>query len=342
MAKVAVQAEVTIIPEIEIEKIIIPEDRHRTLDFQKAEVIKDSIESLGLINAITLSPTLVLIAGLHRIAAFKSMGLSTIPYNIKSYDEIDQELAEIDENLIRFDLTKMERKLHVARRMELYKQKFGDVKEVDTSEFDVNDEENEDENPGVRISPRTGKPMRPYDPLDDKFIRDTAKVTGRGETTIWEDVKDGKRINSLLSPEVRDLIAPTKLADNGLELGRLLDIPDEEQRTEVATLINEYFQKDPSKKVTIAQAKAELGINETFEDVASDDGHATLEKALKKCEALLQNSVARPDFKDVAETWTQTGAMVVRDQFITLQKTTEKGIKILDKVIDRNTKLNKK
>lgn len=333
-------------PEIEIEKIIIPEDRHRELNMQRAEVLRDSIfgasnDGRGLLHAVVLRSNNTLVAGLHRIAAFKLEGVATIPYTIKDYDDVDAELAEIDENLIRFDLNELQRSSHVARRMELYKQKYGSYEDedVDTSEFDMEADTEDTDNPGVRDSaPRTRK----NDPLTTKFIRETAELTGKGTTTIRDEAKLGKRILEELSPEVRELIEPTKVAENKRELERLLNIPDPDTQLEVAERVNQSFQDESSKQLSVNDVLAELAKEGSYEGTVGEDGHATLEKSLNKNAALLEKSISRADFQDEAETWTTEGAMAVRDQLFALRTTVEKGIKILDKVIDKNAKLNKK
>ncbi len=63
----------------------------------------------------------VLVAGLHRIEGRKKNGSKTILATVVEDMDADQaELAEIDENLIRANLTVAERAMHVAARKSLY------------------------------------------------------------------------------------------------------------------------------------------------------------------------------------------------------------------------------
>jgi hypothetical protein len=62
-----------------------------------------------------------LVGGWHRLEAVRKLGHDSI--EAKVLDGVDADaalLAEIDENLIRAELSPAERKLHIARRKELY------------------------------------------------------------------------------------------------------------------------------------------------------------------------------------------------------------------------------
>lgn len=66
-----------------------------------------------LSSAVGLS--LRLIAGYHRLEACKRLGMDKIQANVRKVDEVHAELAEIDENLIRNELTALERCEQLAR-----------------------------------------------------------------------------------------------------------------------------------------------------------------------------------------------------------------------------------
>ena len=103
-------------------------DRLRASDSGKVASLADSIKKLGLMNPISIRPDNRLIAGLHRLEACKLLGWSTIPAIIQDYHaihaadvaELYAELAEIDENLIRNDLTELQQGLQHARRKAVY------------------------------------------------------------------------------------------------------------------------------------------------------------------------------------------------------------------------------
>ena len=83
-------------------------DRLRGIDRKKVERLKESISRVGLINPITVSNG-VLVAGLHRLTAFKELGIEEIDCNVIGEDELLNKEIEIDENLHRNELTALER-----------------------------------------------------------------------------------------------------------------------------------------------------------------------------------------------------------------------------------------
>jgi len=105
--------------EIPISKISV-RFRLRTPSESKISEIADSIQQIGLMNPITLDSAYNLIAGYHRLLAFRLLGKDTIPCIIKeSKNEIFNELMEIDENLKRNELNHIEVAEHIVKREEL-------------------------------------------------------------------------------------------------------------------------------------------------------------------------------------------------------------------------------
>ena len=103
--------------DVEIHDVVVPSKRHRRL--RDYEALARSINLVGLQNPITVTAEFVLVSGLHRLNACKSLGWETIPSIAVDTDELSGELREIDENLIREDLTILEQGKHLARRMQI-------------------------------------------------------------------------------------------------------------------------------------------------------------------------------------------------------------------------------
>lgn len=105
--------------EIPISKISI-RFRLRTPSEAKISEIADSIQQIGLMNPITLDSACNLIAGYHRLLAYRLLGKDTIPSIIKeSKSKTFNELMEIDENLKRNELNHIEVAEHIVKREEL-------------------------------------------------------------------------------------------------------------------------------------------------------------------------------------------------------------------------------
>ena len=98
---------------------------------RKAQEIAESIETLGrLLNPITVNTDLRLIAGANRLEAYKLLGRECIPAIVLSIDDVDAELAELDENLMRDELTAYQHALCVARRKKLYEARYPEAQRV--------------------------------------------------------------------------------------------------------------------------------------------------------------------------------------------------------------------
>lgn len=92
---------------LKVEDIVVKE-RLRGVDSEKVERLKESILRIGLIHPITVSGG-VLVAGLHRLTAFRELGLEEIDCHLVDDDELLSREIEIDENLHRNELTVLER-----------------------------------------------------------------------------------------------------------------------------------------------------------------------------------------------------------------------------------------
>ena len=97
--------------------------RKRKLDEGKVRSLAESFESIGQLQPITVEQceygNYRMIAGLHRLEAAKLLGWESIEAQEFEGDAVAAELAEIDENLMRNDLTVLEQGEHLARRQDL-------------------------------------------------------------------------------------------------------------------------------------------------------------------------------------------------------------------------------
>ena len=112
---------------VKIDEIIIGENR-RSVNPERVKELAASIQEIGLLNPITITEDKYLVAGLHRIEAYKLLGRTEIEATVVSLSELDAELAQIDENLIRNELTVLERAEQLKRRKEIYEAKYPESK----------------------------------------------------------------------------------------------------------------------------------------------------------------------------------------------------------------------
>ncbi|MGV1769774.1 MT-A70 family methyltransferase [Agrobacterium vitis] len=158
------------------------EHRLRTLNETTVLALMDNIRDYGLETPITVygdvdDAHVALGAGGHRLEACKRLGLEFILCFHKRGDDLDRQLCEIDENLIRADLTPSDRALFLHRRKEIYLVKFPETaREASLKRGDVS--------PSRQIG-ETGK----------RFTAATAEATGQKERTIQRDVERGEKIS---------------------------------------------------------------------------------------------------------------------------------------------------
>jgi len=178
------------IERINIESVEVA-DRHREVNPGKVRELAQSMETLGLQQPITVQRGgggFVLVTGLHRLMGGKSLGWETIPAIVVDMDEIDRELWEIDENLIRAELTPTEEADHLARRKVLWEARD-----------------------------KVGKDFPLYTGRGNEgFASDTANRTGQSKRTINLKVHRADNV----APEVKDAIRGTEL-DTGSNLDLL-------------------------------------------------------------------------------------------------------------------------
>lgn len=94
----------------------------RSIDPTKVHALADSIKEVGLLNPITVDKHYRLIAGAHRLEAFKLLGRESIVCNVVDLTGLYSELAEIDENLVRNELHYIDSDEQIARRKDIYEE----------------------------------------------------------------------------------------------------------------------------------------------------------------------------------------------------------------------------
>ncbi len=105
--------------EIPLANIAVPPVRARRLREDKVAELAGSIRLVGQIEPILITRDGRLVAGLHRLRAHEVLGLPTVRAEMVQVDPLQAELIEIDENLMRADLTVFEQAQHLQRREEI-------------------------------------------------------------------------------------------------------------------------------------------------------------------------------------------------------------------------------
>ena len=112
---------------VSIREIKVNSGRRNT----EPESVKDlakSISEVGLLNPITITADHTLIAGRHRLEAAKLLGWTEIECTVCDVSGLLTELAEIDENFVRVNLSPIEFGDLLLRRKEIYEELHPETK----------------------------------------------------------------------------------------------------------------------------------------------------------------------------------------------------------------------
>jgi len=218
-----------------ISDVVIGETR-RPVKSDYVQKLADSIKQIGLINPITIAPDNRLIAGYHRLQAFIQLGETRIPAVILNLSELEARLAEIDENLIRNEGSALERGEWLLERKIIYEELFPETR-YDSSER--------------MSSVRHGEDISACQPA---FTEDTAEKTGQSRRTIEQEIQIARDI----TPEVKDKIRDTELADRKTDLLRLARMDPEQQEQIVDKIVSgEADTINHARKILASEAVKE-------------------------------------------------------------------------------------
>lgn len=208
--------------EVLIKNLIIEENARRPLKQSRVEELARSIKERGLMNPIIITKNNQLIAGFHRVEAFRLLGEISIPCTFtKEEDPIELKLMEIDENNNRSELTHLELCEDLLVLKSLYEKKHPETKQG-----------------GDRKSEKIKTKNLRFDPFNEF----TSKKLGISKRTIEMDVKVAKDIIT----DLKDGIRETKLEDRKTDL-RSISKKNLPEQKEILEIIKEL--KKEGKKI---------------------------------------------------------------------------------------------
>ena len=212
---------------ININEIKVNSDRRKASadDIQK---LADSIDEVGMMNPITVDADHNLIAGLHRLEAAKLLGWSEIECSVCELDELHAELAKIDENYIRANLTPLETSQLMFRRKEIYETLHPETK-AGAAQGNGMKRSTEDDGLADKLS---AKPK--------SFAQGTAEKLGVDERTVRRQVKIAKD----LTPEAQQIIEESGMKVTQQNLDKLSRLEPEQQKEAAEKLMSSEQAKD--------------------------------------------------------------------------------------------------
>lgn len=227
------------------------QDNPRPINEDAVASLQASIQAIGLLQPILVKPAEInslgkpgyrLIAGAHRVAAARNLGWTEIEARvIEGLRYLETELIEIDENLIRAELSPAQRAAAIKRRREIWEA--------------LHPENSSGTNCSTGIG--YGKPP----PRPQQFAADTAQAAGMTK----QDINRHLSRADALGPDLA-AVAGTSL-DKGVELDALKAMPPEQR----APLIARAQAGEP---VSARRPAARISLSIEYYDV--QDGASSL------------------------------------------------------------------
>lgn len=220
--------EIASIPVVDIDA----SDRLRPLDEAAVEALMVSIEQRNLETPITIRPQgdgWKLVAGGHRLEAIKRLGHETIEAIPRQMTEDEARLAEIDENLIRRELSALDRAIFLFERKAVFDRLNPEVAQPGRRKKDLS------------------QTLRQFGP---RFTKQAAERTGFSERAIQLSLE----LVGKLTPEAREMLRLSPLADNQAQLLELAKA-EPAQQVAIARAISEGKAKAPK------EARLQLGFD---------------------------------------------------------------------------------
>ncbi len=218
---------------IQISEIKINAGR-REASPESVKELAQSISAVGLINPVTISQEHILIAGLHRLEAVRLLGWTEIECTVSSLEGLQAELAEIDENFIRSDLSGLEYGDLLLRRQAVYETLHPETKAGIAQAAGMN------RAVGNNVADKMSATSK-------SFVDDTAEKLGVDPRTVRRELQTAKN----LTPEAKKIIrdADIKITKkDALKLSRLTPEQQKEAASQLAakeiSSINKYQSPD--------------------------------------------------------------------------------------------------
>lgn len=224
---------------VKISEILVG-DRLRQSNANKVAELAESINAIGLLQPIVIGANNQLIAGKHRLDACRSLGWEEIGCTVLDMDPLTAELAEVDENLRRNELTILEQSQHLTRREKILEEMGLRAKPSPG----INQYTNETEEVGALGAPT-------------KTTKDLAQEIGISKRSFQVRKQIGKNI----VPEVQEAISCTDIANSKGQLLDLARMSPEDQKQAV-----DYMEE--TGKWDVRGAKSEINRKARIEKIA--------------------------------------------------------------------------
>ena len=232
---------------ININDIIVSDERLWQLKEEEIDTLKKSIGEIGLITPIAVQKRggkYLLIGGEHRYTACKQLGFKTVPCNIipREYEDDEDEdarlvLMEVDENLVRRTADFIEESFLLNRRKIAYEKLHPNCTTQEVR--------------NIKNAKNATVPGK----IPKTFIQDTSEKTGLSESQISSKVKIGQ----IISRDKKDVIKDNKVSSHVLKsivVGS--DAEDVKKASEIHLETIDTMETDKNKNIIMQKAIKEV------------------------------------------------------------------------------------
>lgn len=217
----------------------IRENKGRRLaEVAKVKELAESIEQIGLINPITVAETnnqYLLVAGLHRLEAHKILGKDKIEASILTGTDLELELVEIDENLIRNELHYIELDDLMLRKKQIYEEMYPETKKGAKNQH-------------TKVLNEIISDSKP------SFSKDTAIKTGQSERNIQLSTQRAEN----LIPEAKSILREKEITKTEATLLAKEEPTQQKRITKILQDGKVTTIKDAQKEIKKEEKKQEL------------------------------------------------------------------------------------
>ena len=229
-----------------IDEIKVNPGRRAALE-NDIEELAFSISEIGLLNPITLTGDYTLVAGLHRLEAVKLLGWTEVECTITDLDGLTAELAELDENFARANLSPLEIGDLYRRRKDIYEMLYPETKAGTAQAIGMNKAKGNNVDCNLQSRRKS-------------FIEDTASVTGSHPSTIARHIK----IATELTPEAKKTLRGAKKPVSSTALKKISKLAPDQQKEVSSLLVSGEIQTVEEYLAARQPQKSESAADEKF------------------------------------------------------------------------------
>ncbi|MEB8431708.1 ParB N-terminal domain-containing protein [Cocleimonas sp. KMM 6892] len=227
------------------------------------DTLKKSIESIGLINPLTINKDNELLAGSRRFQAVTELGWKEVDVHVVDRDLLQQELISIDENLVREPLNRLELEKCLNRGREIYEQLNPNAIKIDVS--------NESLNPENKLKEKEQEKVD-----NDSFAAITSEKTGLSKSVIKSAIKR----DELAADSVKQARSQGEL--NASQTNEIIQL-NKELQEKVLPLIADKTVKEAKQIIkAVKQGGIEAAIQENENFVPLPKEYTLLKSPIKR------------------------------------------------------------